>query len=164
MVILEILIFLIRGADSRIEVMADPVESDIRAKSTLPRIRYIGKLATSPNLRTLVNTAARTHIINSGLSTDQATPKMLLRYLSLKSLETREDIVNQFRWSSVCAVVLFAIVYILFALSKRHLSTVFYRIKEEISSVVGLYLKRITCRCVAQPFLESHAFIDGFVC
>ena len=105
-IIFEILIFLIRGADSRIEVMAVLVESDIRANNTLPRIRYMGKLATSPNFSTLVKTAARTHIISNGLSTDQATPKTLRRYLSLKSLETREDIVNQFRCNSVCAVTL----------------------------------------------------------
>ena len=86
--------------------MAVLVESDIRANNTLPRIRYMGKLATSPNFSTLVKTAARTHIISNGLSTDQATPKTLRRYLSLKSLETREDIVNQFRCNSVCAVTL----------------------------------------------------------
>ena len=35
-----------------------------------------------------VNTAAMTHIIRSGLRTLHATPRMLRRYLSLKSFDT----------------------------------------------------------------------------
>ena len=96
-IILAMRIFLMRGADSRIEVMAPLVESAINANKTLPRIRYIGKLSTSPNFSTFVKTAARTHIMSSGLSTDQSTPNTLRRYFNLKSLETSDVMVNQLR-------------------------------------------------------------------
>lgn len=92
-------IFLISGADSRIDVIAPVVESDMRANRTFPKIRYMGKLATSPNFRTFVNTAASTHIIRSGFRTDHSTPRTLRRYFNLKSFETREVIVNQLRFS-----------------------------------------------------------------
>ena len=87
---------MISGADSKIDVMAPLVESAIRANKTLPKIRYMGKFSTSPNFSTLVNTAASTHIMSSGLSTDHSTPSTLRRYFNLKSLDTREEMVNQF--------------------------------------------------------------------
>ena len=89
-------IFLISGADSKIEVMAPLVESAIRANKTLPKIRYMGKFSTSPNFSTLVNTAASTHIMSNGLSTDHSTPSTLRRYFNLKSFDTSEEMVNQF--------------------------------------------------------------------
>ena len=49
------------------------------------------------NLKNALNTTESTIIISSGLSTDQSTPRALRRYLSLKSLDTRDVIVNQFR-------------------------------------------------------------------
>lgn len=101
-IIFETRIFLIRGADSRMDHMAELVESDIRENNTLPKIRYMGKFwISSPNLRILLKTAARTSIIKSGLSTDQAMPNTLRRYLSLKSFETSETMVNQFRFRFV---------------------------------------------------------------
>lgn len=84
------------GAESKIELMAVVVASDIKVKMVLPRMRYSGKLGMS-NLKNAENTAASTHIMSSGLSTDQATPSMLRRYFSLKSLDTNEVIVNQLR-------------------------------------------------------------------
>lgn len=44
-----------------------------------------------------LKTAARTHIISSGLRTDHTTPSTLRRYFSLKSREMSEVSVNQFR-------------------------------------------------------------------
>ena len=92
--------FLMSGADSRMEPMADDVESAMSEKSTLPRMRYMGKFCTSsPNLSTFVNTAASTHIMSRGFRTDQRTPRTLRRYLSLKSFDTSDVMVNQFRLS-----------------------------------------------------------------
>ena len=89
-------IFLMSGADSRIDVMALLVESAISANRTFPKIRYMGKFSMSPNFSTLVNTAARTHIMSKGFRTDHSTPSTLRRYFSLKSFDTREEMVNQF--------------------------------------------------------------------
>ena len=46
--------------------------------------------------RKKLNTAARTHIISRGLSTDHTTPRTLRRYFSLKSREMSDVSVNQF--------------------------------------------------------------------
>ena len=107
-------IFLISGADSRIDVIAPVVESVIRANNTFPKIRYMGKFATSPNFRTFVKTAARTHIISSGFRTDHSTPRTLRRYFSLKSFETREVMVNQLRcsWLFFKASIIAFLVYV----------------------------------------------------
>ena len=95
----ETRIFLISGADSIMELIAPLVESAMRVNRILPNIRYRGKFSmSSPNLRILLNTATSTHIISKGLSTDQSTPRILRRYFSLKSLLTREVIMNQFRF------------------------------------------------------------------
>ena len=92
--------FLMSGADSKMEPMADEVESAMREKSTLPKMRYIGKFCTSsPNLSTFVNTAARTHIMSRGFKTDHSTPSTLRRYFSLKSFDTSDVMVNQLRRS-----------------------------------------------------------------
>ena len=83
--------FLMSGADSRMEPMADDVESAMSEKSTLPRMRYMGKFCTSsPNLSTFMS---------RGFRTDQRTPRTLRRYLSLKSFDTSDVMVNQFRLS-----------------------------------------------------------------
>lgn len=50
-----------------------------------------------PNRKIMLKTAVSTHIIKRGFSTDQRTPRMLRRYLSLKSFETREVSMNQLR-------------------------------------------------------------------
>ena len=49
------------------------------------------------NLKNVLNTMESTIIMSNGLSTDHKTPRTLRRYFSLKSLETKEVIVNQFR-------------------------------------------------------------------
>ena len=52
----------------------------------------------------MLNTAESTHIMSRGLSTDHAMPKTLRRYLSLKSLVTRDVMVNQLRLSAALSV------------------------------------------------------------
>ena len=79
-----------------IDFMAVVVESAMRVKSVVPKMRYRGKFGIS-NLKNVLKTADSTHIISRGLSTDHSTPKTLLRYLSLKSLDTSEVRINQLR-------------------------------------------------------------------
>ena len=89
-------IFLISDDESMIEFMAVVVESAMSVKSVLPRIRYKGKFSMS-NRKNVLNTAESTHIMRNGLSTDHTTPKALRRYFSLKSFDTNEVRMNQFR-------------------------------------------------------------------
>ena len=89
-------IFLISDDESMMEFMAVVVESAIRVKRVLPKIRYRGKYGIS-NRKNVLNTAESTHIMRNGLSTDHITPKALRRYFSLKSFDTSEVRMNQFR-------------------------------------------------------------------
>lgn len=94
--IFSILIFLISEDESTIDIIAVEVESLMRLKSVVPRMRYSGKFSISKRKKVL-KTADRTHIIRRGLSTDHSAPRALLRYLSLKSLDTNEVRINQLR-------------------------------------------------------------------
>ena len=78
-----------------IEVIAFEVASVINENSVWPKIRYSGKFSMLKR-KMVEKTTVRTTIISSGLSTDHKMPRALRRYLSLKSLETREVMVNQF--------------------------------------------------------------------
>ena len=48
------------------------------------------------NLKNVLNTTESTIIMSKGFRTDHRTPRALRRYLSLKSLDTRDVMVNQF--------------------------------------------------------------------
>ena len=114
-------IFLIRDDDSIIDIMAPVVESLMTANRVLPKMRYRGKFSISPKRRKKLKTAASTHIINSGLRTDQTTPSTLRRYLSLKSRDMSEVSVNQFRSNAFFEVASIAMRIILqkgFALAR----------------------------------------------
>ena len=105
------------GADSRIEPIAALVESAMSVNRMLPRIKYRGKFSISPpNLRMLLNTATKTHIMSKGLSTDQRTPRTLRRYFSLKSFEIRDMRINQLRFVfskvlAACAIKFLGVLY-----------------------------------------------------
>ena len=75
-----------------IDDIAAVVESLIKEKVMLPKMRYSGKLTMPAPLVICANmvekTVAITIIMSKGLSTDHATPRKLRRYLSLKSLVT----------------------------------------------------------------------------
>ena len=102
-IIFSIRIFLMREDELIIDVIAVDVESLMTAKSVFPRMRYKGKFSISPNLRKKLKTAASTHIISKGLSTDQTTPKTLRRYFNLKSRDISVVSVNQFRSNALLA-------------------------------------------------------------
>ena len=48
------------------------------------------------NLKNVLNTTESTIIMSKGFRTDHRTPRALRRYFSLKSLDTRDVMVNQF--------------------------------------------------------------------
>lgn len=76
------------------ELMAPDVASDIKANKVCPRIRYKAKFSIW-NLKKVEKTAVSTIIIKRGFNTDHTIPKALLRYFSLKSLDTNDFKINQ---------------------------------------------------------------------
>ena len=128
-------IFLISADESMIEFIAVVVESDIKVNRVLPKIRYKGKFSIS-NRKNVLNTADKTIIINSGLSTDHKTPSMLRRYFNLKSLETSEDKINQLRcnadfWLAATwkPPAIYKYDYISYNHKNIHITILFYRIQ-----------------------------------
>ena len=109
---LLIRIFLISGAESIIELIAEDVASDMNVNNVCPKIRYKGKFSMLKR-NTVENTAVRTTIIRSGFRTDHSTPSMLRRYFSLKSFDTSERKINQSRF--ICSLLKFIGVAILLA-------------------------------------------------
>ena len=93
---LSILIFFSKEALSTIEDMLSLVAPTMKLNSVCPIIKYRAKFSIW-NRKTNEKTAVSTTIIRSGFNTDQKTPRTLLRYLRLKSRDTSEEIINQFR-------------------------------------------------------------------